>query len=216
MKNPRKLEPARVGCYGANISLIPSWFFWTLIALFSWGVWAILYRLIGDALSPAQSQALSTLGLIPVAVALGLSRRVSVTGACSRGATFAFAAGTLVCAGNVAYYRALQLGDKTAVVVALTGLYPLVTVILATVFLRERLNRVQGIGILLALAAIYLFNVQTETGLLSRWLLFALLPIAFWGIAGLLQKLSTNHLSGELSTLWFLAAFVPAAGLILL
>src|SRR5207249_111392 len=123
---------------------------------------------------------------------------------------------TLVCAGNVAYYRALQLGDKAAVVIALTGLYPLVTVILATVFLRERLNRVQGIGILLALAAIYLFNVQTETGLLSRWLLFALLPIAFWGIAGLLQKLSTNHLSGELSTLWFLAAFVPAAGLILL
>jgi uncharacterized membrane protein len=43
-----------------------------------------------------------------------------------------------------------------------------------------------------------------------------LVPIALWGTAGLLQKLATNHLSGELSTLWFLAAFVPAALLIVL
>ena len=40
-------------------------------------------------------------------------------------------------------------------------------------------------------------------------------PIAFWGVAGFLQKISTNHLSGELSSLWFLSAFVPVAGAIL-
>jgi uncharacterized membrane protein len=195
---------------------MPPWLLWTILAMLSWGVWAILSKLIGDALSAAQSQALSTLGLVPVAAALLLSGRLSTTGNRRRGVLFALTAGALACAGNVAYYRALQVGEKAATVVALTGLYPLVTVVLAMILLRERLNRVQTSGIVLSLGAIYLFNVQTESGLLSRWLLFALLPIAFWGMAGLLQKLSTNHISGELSTLWFLSAFVPAALVILL
>lgn len=194
---------------------MPRWFLWTLLALLCWGIWAITSKLIGDALSAAASQALSTIGLLPVAVALGFSKRLSVTGNRRRGALFAFAAGALACAGNVAYYRALQVGDKAATVVALTGLYPLITVVLAIILLRERLNRVQFTGIVLSLAALYLFNVQAEQGLLSRWLLLALVPIALWGTAGLLQKLATNHISGELSTLWFLAAFVPVAGLIL-
>jgi uncharacterized membrane protein len=195
---------------------MPRWFLWTLLALLSWGVWAISSKLIGDALSAAHSQALSTLGLLPVAVALAFSKRLSVTGHRLRGAVFAFGAGVLACAGNVAYYRALQAGDKAATVVALTGLYPLVTIALAVILLRERLNRVQMLGIVLSLTALYLFNVQTERGLLSRWLVLTLVPIALWGTAGLLQKLATNHLSGELSTLWFLAAFVPAALLIVL
>jgi uncharacterized membrane protein len=195
---------------------MPRWFLWTLLALLCWGVWAITSRLIGDALSAAASQALSTIGLLPVAVALGFSSRLSVTGIRRRGALFAFAAGALACAGNVAYYRALQVGDKVATVVALTGLYPLVTIVLAVILLRERLNRVQFIGIVLSLAALYLFNVQAEQGLLSRWLLLALVPVALWGTAGLLQKLATNHISGELSTLWFLTAFVPVAAFILL
>ena len=42
---------------------MPPWLLWTLLAMFSWGLWAILARLIGDALSAAQSQALSTVGL---------------------------------------------------------------------------------------------------------------------------------------------------------
>jgi drug/metabolite transporter (DMT)-like permease len=197
------------------LKFMPGWLLWTLLAMLSWGIWAILSKVIGDALSPAQSQALSTVGLIPVAVALGLSRRFSASGLRRHGAAFAFTAGALACAGNVAYYRALQLGDKAATVVALTGLYPLVTVILAILLLRERLNRIQAAGILLSFCAIYLFNVQQEQGVLSPWLLVALIPIMLWGIAGLLQKLATNHISGEWATLWFLSAFVPAAILIL-
>src|SRR6185503_17605900 len=36
------------------------------------------------------------------------------------------------------------------------------------------------------------------------------------GVGGLLQKISTNHISGELSTLWFLVAFVPVAFVLLM
>ena len=32
---------------------MPRWLRWSLLALFSWGVWAIMAKLIGDALSGA-------------------------------------------------------------------------------------------------------------------------------------------------------------------
>ena len=37
-----------------------SWLWWTLLAVACWGVWALLARWIGDALSPGQQQAIST------------------------------------------------------------------------------------------------------------------------------------------------------------
>ena len=124
--------------------------------------------------------------------------------------------GRLTCLGNVAYYDVLNRGAKAATVIPLTALYPLVTVLLAVAFLKERLNRVQFLGILFSLSAIYLFNVPHGQGFTSPWLFAAMIPIMLWGIAGLFQKIATNHLSGELATLWFFAAFVPVAIFLLL
>jgi uncharacterized membrane protein len=193
-----------------------TWLVWALVAVVCWGIWAVVARLIGAALSPAQSQALSTVGLLPVIVLLIFSgRRPAQTTRKSRGLVLGFTAGVLTCIGNIAYYYVLNSGAKAATVVPLTALYPLVTVLLAVIFLRERLNKIQAAGVCLALAAIYAFNIQQERGFGSPWLLLALLPIVLWGLSGFVQKVSTNHISGELSTLSFLIAFVPMAGLIL-
>jgi uncharacterized membrane protein len=188
------------------------WLIWALIAVICWGIWALMSRLIGGALSPAQSQALSTIGLLPVTLLLIFSVRRQTPGAGKRrGLVLGFTAGVLTCVGNVAYYYVLNSGAKAATVVPLTALYPLVTVLLAVLFLNERLNKIQVAGVGLALAAIYAFNVQQESGFGSPWLLLALVPIGFWGWSGFVQKVSTNHISGELSTLSFLVAFVPIA-----
>jgi transporter family protein len=166
-------------------------------------------KLIGEALSGAHNQALSTLGILPIMLAIGVSKRFSAPGNRRRGILYALASGAVSCLGNVVYYDALSRGGKAAMIVPLTALYPLATILLAMLLLKERLNRIQLMGILVSLVAIYLFNVQREEGFLSRWLMYALVPIALWGAAGFLQKLSTNHISGELSTLWFLGAFIP-------
>jgi drug/metabolite transporter (DMT)-like permease len=194
--------------------MMARWLISTLLALFCWGIWAVLGKVIGDALSGAQTQALSTIGMLPVIVLLMFSKRVRSTGPKKRGSIYAFAAGLCGCAGNIAYYEILKSGEKASTVVPLTALYPLITILLAVLLLREKLNRIQLSGVLLALVAIYLFNVQQAHGIFSRWFLIVLIPICFWGVAGLLQKMSTNYISGELSTLWFLAASIPAAALL--
>jgi drug/metabolite transporter (DMT)-like permease len=76
------------------------------------------------------------------------------------------------------------------------------------------LNLPQWIGIGLSLVAIYLFNVPGESGILSGWLLYALIPIGLWGLCGLMQKMSTNHISARSSAIWFLLAFVPVGAFI--
>ena len=40
------------------------------------------------------------------------------------------------------------------------------------------------------------------------WFWFALVTLLCWGVAGLLQKLSTNHISAESSLIWLVAGFL--------
>src|SRR5437870_173328 len=110
------------GQQGARAALMPRWLLWTLLAVLAWGIWALLGKLLGGALSPAHTQVLSTLGLVPVMCALGLSRRLTVTGTRSRGSLLATVAGALTCLGNIAYYGALERGAKVATVIPLTAL----------------------------------------------------------------------------------------------
>jgi drug/metabolite transporter (DMT)-like permease len=195
---------------------MPRWLRWSVLALLTWGLWAIISKLIGEALSGAQNQALSTLGILPVVLAMGFLKKAPATGDRLRGIFYALVGGTFSCLGNVFYYDVLSRGGKAAMLVPLTALYPLVTILLAMLLLKERLNRIQLGGVLCSLIAIYLFNVQREEGFLSKSLVYALAPIALWGAAGFLQKLSTNHISGEASTLWFMGVFIPAAVVMLL
>ena len=44
--------------------------------------------------------------------------------------------------------------------------------------------------------------------LLAPWFLYSVITVVAWGIVGLLQKLSTNHLSAESSLIWLVVGFV--------
>jgi uncharacterized membrane protein len=66
--------------------------------------------------------------------------------------------GVIDVSGTVCYAIATQIGrlDVTAV---LGSLYPAATVLLAAVFLKERVTRAQTIGIILALIAIIFLTI---------------------------------------------------------
>jgi transporter family protein len=187
---------------------VPAWVGWSLLTLFCWGIWAVLSKAIpADAMSAADIQVVSTLGLLPVLLALVVLPDRRSSGRTRLGIALALGAGVVSSLANIPYYSLLS-DHKAASVVPLTSMYPLVTVLLAVPLLNERLNTVQLLGVALSLAAIYLFNVRGEEGWLSSWLVTALVPVAMWGTAGLIQKMATNHISGARSAFWFLAAFV--------
>jgi len=94
---------------------MPRWLRWTFVALISWGVWAITAKLIGEALSGAHSQALSTIGILPIMLAIGFYKRTAPSGKRRRGILYALAGGAISCLGNVVYYDALSRGGKAAI-----------------------------------------------------------------------------------------------------
>jgi len=195
--------------------MMPSWLFHALLTVLLFGGWGFVSRKLGDALTAEQALVISSLGLLPVLAWLG-SRGSSVSTRRGRGIVIAVAAGLLTGFGNLCLYQLLRSGEKAATLVPLTALYPLVTVLLAVVLLRERLNLWQGAGIVLATAAIYFFNVASERELSIRSLGWVLLPLALWGVSALLQKLATRDLSADASCFWLLLGMVPVAALVAL
>jgi transporter family protein len=63
--------------------------------------------------------------------------------------------------GNWAVFACLEKGAKASVAIPLTALYPLCTVILATIFLKERPSPLQWLGIALALAGGAMLSYET-------------------------------------------------------
>jgi transporter family protein len=75
------------------------------------------------------------------------------------GIGWAFLTGILGGTGNIAFFHALVIGGKASIVVPATALFPVVTVILATVLLHERMRRIQQAGLGLAIVAIYILSM---------------------------------------------------------
>jgi uncharacterized membrane protein len=137
--------------------VVAPWLLYSLAGMFFYGVWGIQSKLVTKHVSPLANQVLSTPGLLLVTLALWL-RQEQPLATSNRvhwlGILFALITGIMGAAGNVTFYEALRQGSKASVVVPLTTLYPMVTVILALVLLKERVNGFQVVGIGLAIAAI--------------------------------------------------------------
>ena len=104
----------------------------------------------------------------------------------------------------------------------ITGMYPLITVVLARFLLKERLNRIQTAGIGLALAAIYLFSPRESLGaatnwrnLLSAWMVYSLTALVLFGVSSITMKFSTHHISDELSTIFYTLGYILIAVVII-
>src|SRR3954468_3030644 len=108
---------------------MPKWLFYCSLTIVFWGIWGAVGKAL-SGLSAGQSQALSTLGIVPIMLVLATSRNWRVGNRKLRGSLAAFVAGVLVCAGNIAYYHALAAGAKASTTASLTAIYPITTVAL--------------------------------------------------------------------------------------
>lgn len=131
-----------------------SWLVYSLICIIWWGVWLFLSKLGSDRVSPEQLQILFTLGIIPPSILAWAQLGFKVE-TDRRGVIYGISNGILSGLGMLAFYAALARG-QASIVGPFTALFPLLTVALAFAILRERINRIQAAGMVLALAAILL------------------------------------------------------------
>jgi transporter family protein len=136
---------------------MPKWLWYSILTVLFWGVWGVVSKVAVRMMSPMVNQVIFTLGLIPLVLVVLRSKQAFTGRNRVVGGAFAFVTGILGGVGNVTLYEALSHGGKASTVVPITGLYPLFTVVAALPLLREKLNKVQGVGIALAAAAILLF-----------------------------------------------------------
>lgn len=141
---------------------MPRWLAYSLLTIGCWGAWGAVSKIASNDIDANTNQLLFTLGLLPLMLITARSPSIStgVGGARRAGIAWAFLTGILGGTGNIAFFRALVVGGQASIVVPVTALFPLVTVILALAFLRERLGVAQKIGLTLALAAIYLISMD--------------------------------------------------------
>jgi uncharacterized membrane protein len=134
------------------------WFWYSLLCIVFWAAWAFFSKIGSTEIPAAHMQFLFTLGAIPIAVLVLLAIRFRFEGD-AKGIFYGTANGVLSGIGGLAFFAALRSGGNTSVVTTATSLYPMITVLLAVLVLRERLTWVQVAGLGFAAAAIIIFSL---------------------------------------------------------
>jgi len=133
------------------------WFWYSMTCVLCWGGWAFLSKL-GSREIPAQPmQFLFTIGTIPVCILLLFVRRFRLEKS-PKGIAYGILNGVLSGVGGLALFAAYHTNGNTSMITVATSLYPVITVVLAIVVLRERLKPIQALGLVFAAIAMVIFS----------------------------------------------------------
>ncbi len=195
------------------------WFVFAVTAGLLWGIWGVVAKLISEDVNPFMNHLLFTVGMLftlPFVL-----RKCTRAGFSIKGLIWGCIAGCFAIAGNIAVFYAFSKGGQASIVIPVTNLYPLVTILIAVLAFKERLNWVNVAGILLSVPAILLLSGETmlftdpavffKSIGLNEWFLFSMAAIFCWGVFSAAQKVTTNYISAE----WSYAAFVLTSVLII-
>jgi transporter family protein len=141
----------------AQPALASKWFWYSILCVACWGGWTILAKLGSNQIPAEAAQFLFAWGMLPVAVVLLAGRRFRLEKN-AKGIFYSLANGVLAAIGGWALFAAYRTGGNTSVITVLTAMYPLFTVILAVLVLRERLTKLHLLGLAFAAAAFVIFS----------------------------------------------------------
>jgi bacterial/archaeal transporter family protein len=135
---------------------MPTWLPPALFALFNFGLWGLFTRLAVLSIDAKSALIYQTIGVIIVTLVMlaGINFKPVIE---AKGITYSILTGIAYGIGCLFYFIAASKG-KIINVVTLTALYPLVTILLALLLLKETVHLKQALGIGLALVAIILMS----------------------------------------------------------
>ena len=133
-----------------------TWILPALGTLVCWGFWAFIPKLTTRYISPMSAVVYESLGALMMG-AVVLALLDFRPDANAKGIILALATGMLGMAGGLGFLFAVRSG-KVAVVAMFTSLSPLITIALGYLLLNETITLKEGLGILSAFIAIFLFS----------------------------------------------------------
>ncbi|MEM5870119.1 MAG: DMT family transporter [Candidatus Aenigmatarchaeota archaeon] len=133
------------------------WFELSILTFLAWGVWGFVGKIAFNYLDWKEVYFFGIVGSLVVFLIFYLIAKPSLS--INIGSYLAFIAGFIGTSATLTYYLALEQG-KACIIIPLTALYPLITLILSILFLREKITFYQGVGILLAILAVFLISLE--------------------------------------------------------
>lgn len=182
------------------------WLFFALVTTLFWGVWGAFIELPEKAGFPATlGYSVWALTMIPCAL-IALRRSAWKLNRDGRSVLFGSLAGFLGAGGQSLLFLALRTGPAY-LVFPIISLYPVVTVFLSVVLLKERASRRAWTGIACSMPAIVMVSWQPPGGAAvgHLWLLLALTVFLLWGAQAYLMKFANTWMSAE-SVFFYMAA----------
>jgi uncharacterized membrane protein len=104
--------------------------------------------------------------------------------------------------GQMVLFHAVHTGP-TYLIFPIIALSPVITIALSFIFLKERVSKLGAIGVVLALAALPLFNYTPDgesaaSGMQDvAWFFYALIILLAWGVQAYFMKLANSTMDAE-------------------
>ncbi|MBO5013102.1 MAG: DMT family transporter [Paludibacteraceae bacterium] len=176
------------------------WLLFILITVVTWGIWGAFsgYQ-IQHGIPDTVVYIAWALSMLPCALVALIINKGKLTFSW-RGIGLGAIVGLLGAGGQLVLFKALTLGPSY-IIYPFISMSPVVVITLASIFLKERANKWQIAGIVVALAAILLLSLETGnegspvTGWL--WIVLAVLVLLAWGIQGFFMKFANESMDAE-------------------
>lgn len=122
-----------------------------------WGLWAFLFKIGSDEIGIRNAIFYAYLTGIIISLAIVIYSFPGKLGV-NKGVIFIILATLVGFAGTIAWYFALEK-YRASIITPFTALYPVITVLLSILILKEKISPLNTIGILLALIAGILLSI---------------------------------------------------------
>ena len=182
------------------------WLLFILITIVTWGIWGAFsdLQMDRDGIPETVVYVLWALTMIPCAiVALCVNKGKFMHD--WKSAVLGCTVGLLGAGGQLVLFKALAIGPAY-IIFPFISMSPVIVITLASIFLKEKANKWQIAGIVVALAAILLLSIQSGgadspvSGWL--WIVLAVLVLFAWGIQGFFMKFANNSMDAESIFVW--------------
>ncbi|HNX01732.1 MAG TPA: EamA family transporter [Candidatus Cloacimonadota bacterium] len=134
-----------------------NWFVFALLALLFYGLWGFFPKMATLHLDAKSIIFYESFGIIAIAMLMYFLIPGKINSNV-KGITFSILTGICGMVGTLFFLLALKQG-KASIIILFTALYPLVSVLLVQIILKESITLRQGLGMLFAVVAIGLFSV---------------------------------------------------------